>query len=72
MDHRLDPRPADSAKMDAQAAAMLVEEAEEVETASVSLRYPRATILPTQYHRQYLLQLHLRISPKMRALEIPP
>jgi len=49
--------------------AMLVEESESVD---VSLRCPTTTTLRTQYPRHHLLQLHLRISPKLRALEIPP
>jgi len=71
VDHRLDPQPANSAMADIQAVMALMEEMEQ-ETTEVSLRQPHATTPPTSCPRLHLLQLHLRLSPKMRALEIPP
>jgi len=62
------------------AAAYAVEEARHVmegpvdedEWVDVTLRRPRTTTLSAVEQTQYILELHHRISPKLRALEIPP
>ena len=69
-DHRLDPQPANAAMADRQAARVLL--VEDPEVTAVVLKMPPETTLKTLYPRQHLLQLHLRISPRMKALEIPP
>lgn len=62
------------------AAAYAVEEAcfvmgrpvDEEEWVEVTLRQPRTAALSAVEQTQYILELHHRISPKLRALEIPP
>jgi hypothetical protein len=65
-DHRLDPPPSNR-ELEAEKMAE-----EEMEATSVVLRSPPAKMLKPLYQSQRPLQLHLRISPKMRALEMPP
>lgn len=72
VDHRLDTQPATAEMAGRQAAMGCLAEDQLSEATSVATNTPRATPLQTVPCSQHLLQLHLRISPKMRALEIPP